>query len=66
MAGRSVLYDTFYSDRARAFVAEAGVVGQYTVSETVRGTALASCTTKPYRGALEADCKATLRVGVLY
>ncbi len=65
-AARGVAYDSFYSSRAKHFIGEAGIVGQFTISSTVRGTALASCTTEPYSGALDPDCKATLRVGVLY
>ena len=66
VAARGVAFDTLYASRAKHVLGEAGVVGQFTVSNTVRGTALASCTTKPYDGALDPDCKATLRIGILY
>ncbi|MEM7424979.1 MAG: hypothetical protein AAF441_02720 [Pseudomonadota bacterium] len=65
-AVRGVGHDTLYGGRARHFLAEAGISAQVTVSDMVRSTVLASCTTRPYDGAHASDCKATLRIGILY
>lgn len=66
VAARGVAHDSFYANRTKHFLGEAGFVGQFTVVDTVRGTVLASCTNKPYSGALDPDCKATVRIGILY
>lgn len=66
IAARGVAHDSLYASRTKHFLGEAGLVGQLTVADIVRGTVLASCTTKPYDGALDPDCKATLRIGILY
>ncbi len=66
LAAHGVAHDSLYASRTRHFLGEAGIVGQFTVVETVRGTVLASCTSKPYRGALDPDCKASVRIGILY
>ena len=66
VAGRGVAKDTLYGSLAEEAIGEAGIVGQYTVANTVRGTVLGSCTTKAYTGAQDPDCKATVRIGILY
>lgn len=66
VAARGVAHDSFYVSRTKHFLGEVGIVGQFTVVDTVRGTVLASCTNKPYSGALDPDCKATVRIGILY
>jgi len=65
-AARGVAMDSLYGSRAKNFIGEAGFVGQFTVAQSVLGTDLVSCTTRPYDGALDTDCKATLRIGILY
>ena len=66
VAGRAVAVDTIYGDLAEEFLGEAGIVGQITLTENLRTTASASCTNDAYDGALNADCKATIRIGILY
>ncbi len=66
VAMRAVAHDSLYASRAKQVLGEAGFVAQFTVADVMRATVLASCTTKPYDGALDPDCKATVRVGILW
>ena len=66
LAVRGVAHDSLYASRAKHVLGEAGFVAQFTVADVMRATVLASCTTKPYDGALDPDCKATVRIGILW
>lgn len=63
---KAVLLDTFYEDAANDYVAEAGILGQTTLWDFAVIGLSASCTTKPYDGASNADCKATFQAGGLF
>ncbi|MEM8649268.1 MAG: hypothetical protein AAGF54_01935 [Pseudomonadota bacterium] len=66
VAARGVALETIYGDLEEGLLGEVGVVGQYTFTEHLLTTISASCTNDAYEGALEPDCKATFRIGVLY
>jgi hypothetical protein len=60
---RAVALESLYDGKEKAFMAEAGVTAQTTVFDFAVIGLSASCTSKPYEGAPEADCKATFQMG---
>lgn len=65
-AARGVAHESFYDNREKHFIGEAGIIAQMTFAELVRPAFFASCTTKPYSGAPDADCKMVFRLGFTY
>jgi hypothetical protein len=60
---RAVALETLYDGKEEILVAEAGVTAQATFFDFAVIGLSASCTSKPYDGAPEADCKATFQMG---
>jgi hypothetical protein len=60
--GRGVAHESLYDDLREPWVGEFGIVGQKTVYGAWKIGAGASCTTKPYKGAVSNDCKVDLRL----
>jgi hypothetical protein len=65
-AVRGIARESFYEDLGYPFLAEAGAMAQTTLWNFVVLGASASCTSIPYDGAVELDCKATLQMGGLF
>lgn len=63
---RGIARQTLYGGRANAFIAEAGATAQVTLWDFAVIGISGSCTTRPYEGAPEADCKAMFQMGGLF
>jgi hypothetical protein len=63
---RAVAHEGLYGKLANPIVAEAGITAQTTLFSHVRVGISASCTTQPYEGAHDPDCKMTFQLGGLF
>jgi hypothetical protein len=63
---RGIARQTLYGNYTRPFIAEAGATAQMTLWDFAVIGISGSCSTKPYDGAPDADCKATFQMGGLF
>ncbi len=60
--GRGIAHESLYGDLHESWIGEVGIFGQKTIYGSLKLGAGASCTTKPYEGAIGNDCKVDLRI----
>ncbi len=59
---RGIARESLYGDLHEPWIAEFGITGQKTIYGALKLGAGASCTTKPYTGAIAKDCKVDIRL----